>query len=74
MRSPRDDAMNDFERRLAPYYPVFIALGIFFFVIGMLNGRPIARLVALIWLLAVPLWVIRYRAYRRGDPGGPQRG
>lgn len=66
--------MADFERRLAPFYPVFIAFGILFFVVGMFSGSVVQRVMALVWLLLVPLWVFRYRVYRRGLARPPQNG
>lgn len=61
----RAGAVTNYERRLAPFYPAFIVFGIACFVVGMASGSTWQRVIALVWLILVPLWLGRYRMYRR---------
>ncbi|WP_369056598.1 hypothetical protein [Kineococcus terrestris] len=50
---------------LARYYPAFIAVGIVFFVISLWTVDGWGKLIALVWVVAVPLWAYQYRRYRQ---------
>lgn len=56
----------ELERRLCPYYPAFAVFGILCCIANLTLNEGASRLVAVVWVVVVPLWISRYLACRRG--------
>lgn len=56
--------LGSFERRFVPYYPWFAGFGVLCFVANLTLNQGAIRLIALMWVVIVPLWISRYRVYR----------
>ncbi|WP_327007649.1 hypothetical protein OHA72_10460 [Dactylosporangium sp. NBC_01737] len=60
-----DQASRSFDKAVAPYYWIFAAFGTFCFVTIVMLNTGWMRLLAVVWVIAVPLWIRRYLQYRR---------
>ncbi|MEU7867372.1 hypothetical protein [Dactylosporangium sp. NPDC049140] len=53
------------DRAFAPYYRVAALFGTLCFVANVMLNTGRMRLLAVVWVIAVPLWIRRYQQYRR---------
>ena len=59
-----DTPVSGLERTLAPLYPYFALFGTLCFITTLTFSEGRARLLALVWLVLVPLWLRRLAIYR----------
>jgi len=58
------EALAKLDRAFAPYYPLAAALGTLCFIANLTLSNGLTRLIALVWVVLVPLWIQRYRQHR----------
>jgi hypothetical protein len=56
---------RSFDKAVAPYYWIYAAFGTLCFVAIVMLNTGWMRLLAVVWVIAVPLWIRRYLQYRR---------
>ncbi|MET7426162.1 hypothetical protein [Dactylosporangium sp. NPDC005555] len=57
------------DRAFAPYYLLVAAVGTLCFVVQLTLNTGWMRLIALGWVVIVPLWIQRYRQHRNARRG-----
>ncbi len=60
-----DQVLRSFDRAIAPYYWLYAVFGTLCFVVIVTLNTGWMRLLAVVWVIAVPLWTHRYLQYRR---------
>ena len=65
--------MARMERAVVPYYWLAAFFGILCFIVNVTLNHGAGRLIALVWVVLVPLWTTRYIRYRRARRGGFER-
>jgi len=59
------DQVMSLDKAFARYYWPAAALGTLCFVANVMLNTGWMRLLAVVWVIAVPLWIRRYLQYRR---------
>ncbi|MFF5225092.1 hypothetical protein [Dactylosporangium sp. NPDC000521] len=60
-----DQFLRNVDKAVAPYYWLYAAFGTLCFVAIVTLNTGWMRLLAVVWVIAVPLWIHRYLRYRR---------
>lgn len=58
------DQVRSLDKAFAPYYWLAAVLGTLCFVANVMLNPGWVRLLAVVWVIAVPLWIRRYLQYR----------
>ncbi|WP_146169487.1 hypothetical protein [Actinoplanes italicus] len=69
-----DVAMARLERALVPYYWLAAVFGVLCFIANVTLNDGAGRLIALVWVVLIPLWTMRYIRYRRTRRGDGSEG
>jgi hypothetical protein len=60
-----DQVVRSFDKAIAPYYWLYAMFGTLCFVAIVMLNTGWMRLLAVVWVIAVPLWIRRYLHHRR---------
>jgi Flp pilus assembly protein TadB len=60
-----DQVLRGFDKALLPYYWLAAVFGTLCFLANVMLNTGWTRLLAVVWVIAVPLWIRRYLQYRR---------